>query len=203
MFFIGLTGGIGSGKTAAAKRFITHGVTVINVDDIAREIVAPGTTALAKITDRFGETVLHGDRSLDRTALRKIVFNDSKEREWLEQLTHPLVGELTLKRKNAARKSNEPPYRIIESPLLFESGQHKAVDRCLLIDTEESIQIQRVMERDNTSQQQAKAIIAAQMSRQEKQRLADDIIENSDTLETLYQNIDKLHAQYCELALQL
>jgi dephospho-CoA kinase len=152
MYIVGLTGGIGSGKTAAANRFRSLGVTVVNADDIAREVVAPGTPALETIAKKFGAGILNQDGSLNRSLLRKKIFGHEEYRSWLEKLLHPLIGETTDKRLQAPKTDlNEPPYRILEAPLLLETnGQHR-VKRILLIQADRDQRIKRVVERDSTN----------------------------------------------------
>lgn len=200
MMIIGLTGGIGSGKSTASSRFAEHGVTVINADHIAREVVTTDSPALRAIAERFGPDILQPDGSLNRTALREIVFDDQHQLDWLEQLTHPLIEAIIRQRLQTSRQPEEPPYRMLESPLLLETQQKNLVDRVLLIDSPEALQIERVAGRDNNSGTQVKKIIASQMPREKKLSLADDVIENTATREELYQQVDSLHNQYCQLA---
>lgn len=202
MFIVGLTGGIGSGKSAVAKRFKEHRVTIINSDEVAREVVEPGTDALRQIAEKFGRGVISDDGSLNRAALREFVFDNEDNRQWLEKLLHPLIGRTTRERKESPQRPDEAPYRILESPLLIEVGRHNEVDRVLLIDTHSEVQIARVMQRDNCSREQALAILNTQMSGEEKRPFADDIIENNSSMEDLYAIVDELHQQYCQLALQ-
>ena len=200
MYIIGLTGGIGSGKSAAAAAFRDHGVAVINADQVARDVVAPGSGALNAIAEHFGEQILQPDGQLDRAALRQRVFSDNTARQWLEQLTHPLIGETIDQRLAATRCATEANYRILESPLLMETDQRHRVQRLLLVDTEESLQLQRSMARDKNSEQQVRAIMASQMSRQDKIALADDILPNSGTLAQLQTCVQALHRQYSAIA---
>ena len=204
MFVVGLTGGIGSGKSAAATIFAKLGVTVVNADNVAREIVEPGSEALKAIAKHFGQTILLDDGSLDRAALRKKIFSDAESshtaKQWLENLTHPLIRQRIMEHLNKNKSESEAGYRILESPLLMETNQHKLVDRLLLIDIPQSLQIERTMARDHNTKEQVDAIIAAQMSREDKQLLANDKIENTGTLVELEQQILALHSQYQELA---
>ena len=199
-FIVGLTGGIGSGKSAAAALFREHGVLVVDADQVARDVVEPGSVALAEIANRHGAGILLDDGSLDRAQLREIVFADDSERRWLEQLTHPMIGELMFERLHGPATDGEAPYRILESPLLFETEQKLLTDRSVLIDIPTDLQIARATARDNNSATQIEAIIAAQMPRDKKQALADDIIDNSGTLDELRQQVEAHHRQYCELA---
>lgn len=204
MFVVGLTGGIGSGKSAAAAIFANLGVTVINADTVAREVVKPGTPALMRIAEHFGSEILLDDGSLDRAALRKKVFSDTDAshtaKQWLEDLTHPLINQQINEQLNQRKNDNEANYRILESPLLMETNQQDLTHRLLLIDLPKSLQIERTMTRDNNSEQQVNAIIAAQMSREAKLHLADDKIENTGTLQELEQQVLALHTQYQQLA---
>lgn len=200
MFVVGLTGGIGSGKSAAAKLFSELGVSIVNADQIARDIVEPGSAALDAITEHFGSDILLDDGALDRAQLRQKIFANPNERQWLEQLTHPLIGTAIFDFLNAKRNDNEAPYRILESPLLMETSQQQLAQRLLFIDVPEAVQIARTMARDNNTEEQVRAIIEAQMSREEKRSRADDIIENTGTLEQLQQRVSALHEKYCQLA---
>lgn len=200
MFLVGLTGGIGSGKSTAAERFTALGVTIVNSDAIAREIVLPDSKALNAIRQQFGFTVLQADGSLNRAALRAMVFADPTNRAWLEKLTHPLIANLTEQRLNAPLLNSEAPYRILESPLLLETNGHDKVDIILLIDAPQAVQLQRTMQRDNNSEDQVMAIISSQMPREQKHLHADDIVDNAGSLAQINQKIDDLHQHYCELA---
>lgn len=193
---IGLTGGIGSGKTAATERFHSHGITIVDADIVARQIVEPGTPALARIREHFGEGVLQPDGQLDRRALREIVFANPDERKWLEALTHPLIGQEILRQLQASQS----PYTLLVSPLLFESGQSRMASRVVLIDAPVEAQISRTVTRDNTTEAGARAIVEAQMSREERLQRADDIIVNDRDLAHLYDQVDRLHQQYLALA---
>ena len=199
-FIVGLTGGIGSGKSAAAALFRERGVMVVDADQVARDVVAPGTAALAAIAGRHGDIILLADGSLDRARLREIVFADEGERRWLEQLTHPLIGELMFNRLQGATTKDEAPYRMLESPLLFETEQKMLTDRILLVDIPTELQVERAAARDNNDAAQIEAIIAAQMPREEKRALADDVIDNSGTLADLEKQVEAHHLQYCQLA---
>ena len=206
MFVVGLTGGIGSGKSAAATIFAKLGVTVVNADSVARDIVDPGSEALKAIANRFGQTILLDNGHLDRAALRKKIFSNAESsntaKQWLEELTHPLIRQRIIEQLNKQKIESEADYRILESPLLMETDQHKLVDRLLLIDIPKSLQIERTMARDHNSKEQVDAIIAAQMSREDKKLLANDQIENTGTLADLEQQVLTLHTQYQQLANQ-
>lgn len=196
MFVLGLTGGIGSGKTAASDAFARLGITVVDADLAARLVVAPGAPALAAIRSHFGARLINADGSLDRAALRAIVFADPAQRIWLEQLTHPLIRE-EIRRQIAASRS---PYTLLASPLLFESRQHELVQRTLVIDVPESVQLARASTRDGVTPSQIAAIIRAQLPRAERLQRANDIIENSGDLAALEQQVAALHQRYLALA---
>ena len=196
MLVVGVTGGIGSGKTAATDHFQSLGITVVDADLASRVIVEPGREALLKIEEHFGSGVIASDGTLDRRALRDIVFNNPEERKWLEQLTHPLIGQEILRQIQASQS----PYTILASPLLLESGQSRMARRVLLIDVPETLQIQRTTARDDTTEDGVKVIMAAQMSREQRRAQADDIIVNDQDLKHLYTEVETLHQRYLQLA---
>lgn len=196
MLKIGLTGGIGSGKSAASSHFETLGIRVIDADIVAREVVEPGTSALNQIATHFGKDILLESGELDRRQLRSVIFNNSDEKAWLEKLLHPIIRTSIIEQLNTANSS----YAVLVSPLLFETDQHSLVDRTLLIDVPESIQVERASQRDDTNPDQIKAIMAQQMSRACKLEKADDIILNDKDLPTLRQNVETLHQYYLELS---
>jgi len=191
-YVVGLTGGIGSGKSVAAEIFRTCGVEVIDADALAREVVEPDQPALSDITTHFGSELLTAQGHLDRAALRKIVFSNPKHKSWLENLLHPLIAEL-LQRRLSATKS---PYAILESPLLLETEQHKLVDRVIVIDVNEKIQIDRSVRRDGSDEEVIKSIIASQIDRAERIQNADDLVSNEESLEQLREKIEALHSKY-------
>lgn len=196
MYIVGLTGGIGSGKSAVAERFRALGILVVDADQAARAVVEPGTPALAAIAEHFGSGVIQADGGLDRAALRQLVFDDADQRRWLEQLLHPRIGAWL-----GARLAAAPgPYAILESPLLFESTQHQMVRRSLLVDVPEDVQVARAAARDGNAPAQIRAIMAAQMSREERRRRADDCIDNSGPPEALDAQVAELHRRYVALA---
>lgn len=193
-FILGLTGGIGSGKSAASAWFEQQGITVVDADIVAREIVQIGKPVLTQIQHCFGDWVLLDNGELNRHALREHIFNDPNARKTLEEITHPAIRQEIIKQLQHANS----PYVILVSPLLFETNQHELVQHTLLIDTSEDIQIQRASQRDGQSIEQIKHIIAAQMPRLEKQKHADDIVLNDGHLEHLYQQLAVLHQQYLQ-----
>ena len=196
MFIIGLTGGIGSGKTAATDRFKTLGIDIIDADIAARVIVEPGTAALRKISEHFGPDILQDDQSLDRAALRKKIFDEPDAKHWLEALLHPLIADQISRDLESAQS----PYAIFVSPLLIESRQMKLCHRILVIDVPKSTQLQRTIKRDNNDAEQVQRIIASQASRQQRLDKADDVIENTQGLTELIQHVDQLHYKYLTLA---
>ena len=193
---VGLTGGIGSGKTAVSDCFQDLGVTVVDADVVARQVVEPGTPALEKIADRFGSHIVQDDGSLDRAQLRTIVFAEPEQRQWLEQLTHPLIRSGI----KSGLENATSAYAILVSPLLVESGQSELTQRILVVDVPESLQLQRTMQRDNNSAEQVQAIMAAQADRQQRLNYADDVLLNDGSLQQLQSKVDELHQRYLRLA---
>jgi len=193
---VGLTGGIGSGKSAASDMFAELGIDVVDADIVSRQIVEPGTPALAAILEHFGPKLASSDGSLDRRALRAIVFSRPAEKEWLEALLHPLIRERIVQQLGAAKSV----YTLLVSPLLLETGQDELTHRVLLIDVPESLQLSRTALRDNSSESAVAAIIATQMSRDERLARSDDIIVNDRELEHLRNEVELLHKKYSEIA---
>lgn len=196
---IGITGGIGSGKSAVTDRFEQHGITVVDADKAARVIVEPGRPALQSIAEHFGDTILLPDGTLDRAALRTKVFADDNERHWLEQLTHPLIGKEILDQLAAATS----PYTILSSPLLLETSQKSLTDLVVVVDVPEEIQLARTVARDDNVEAQVKRIMAAQMSRSERLDKADIVIDNNRTLNELDEVIAELHGEFLARAEKL
>ncbi len=196
MFIIGITGGIGSGKTAASDYLASKGMTVVDADQVSRQVVEPGQPALEQIRARFGDQVLGDDGRLNRAALREIVFADPEERTALEAITHPAIGAEIRRQLQAS----DSLYTILVSPLLLESEQYRMVDRVLLVDVPESVQVERTARRDEVPGDQIRHIMAAQMDRQERRRKADDIAMNDGSLADLHEQLDHLHEHYLDLA---
>ncbi|MFL6532306.1 MAG: dephospho-CoA kinase [Pseudomonas sp.] len=194
-WILGLTGGIGSGKSAAAQHFIDLGVHVIDADHAARWVVEPGRPALGKIAEHFGARVLQADGALDRAALRTLIFENAEERRWLEALLHPLIAEEIAHHLAQAKSS----YAILVSPLLIESGQYAMTQRILVIDAPEQLQVERTLQRDQTSEQQVQAILKAQSSRQDRLSHADDVLVNDRDLAWLHSEVERLHHFYLTL----
>lgn len=196
MLVVGVTGGIGSGKSAVTDRFAELNICVVDADVVARVVVEPGKPALRKIAEHFGSHLILENGALDRAALREIVFTDKEQRLWLERLTHPLIGEEITRQLQASQS----PYTIFVSPLLIETSQHALADRILLVDVPVELQIKRTMARDNNNEDQVRAIIASQASREDRLRRADDVIVNDKDLAHLDREVARLHAFYLRLA---
>ena len=196
MFVVGLTGGIGSGKSEAARLFAALGVPVIDVDAISHQLTAPGQPILQNIANALGRQFLSPDGALDRVALRAHVFADNAARLQLEKLLHPAIRQAALLQLAANQNS---AYQILSIPLLFEGdGYRNIVNRTLVIDCDETLQIQRTMQRNGLSEQAVRAIMAAQVSRAQRNQLADDIIENNGTLDELSQKVREKHKNYLQ-----
>lgn len=196
MLRVGLTGGIGSGKSTAAAIFAGHGVPIIDADVIARRLVAPAEPAFREIVQAFGEEVVAADGKLDRERLRKIVFEDPRRRHQLETILHPRVHD-EIERQTRRLYA---PYCIIVIPLLIEANQRDLVDRIIVIDADEDLQQQRVAARGQLPEEQIRQIIAAQLSRSERLRYADDVILNNAALADLRARVDQLHERYLAIA---
>ncbi|MDO3382817.1 dephospho-CoA kinase [Gilvimarinus algae] len=195
-FVVGLTGGIGSGKSAAAAFFAHQGVTVADADLAARAVVEPGQPSLTAISERYGKVVLQGDGTLNRRALREIIFSDPTEKAWLESQLHPAIRTQLIQELHAASSD----YCLLVSPLLLETDQHTLTNRILVVDCPEEDQIYRAMLRDTASREQIQTIIASQINRQERLARADDILHNHGSLEELQAQVQTLHATYTSLA---
>jgi len=193
---VGLTGGIGSGKSVVCNRFANFGVLVVDADIVAREVVVPGSDALKKIQHHFGEDIIQADGTLDRSKLRDIIFSNPNEKDWLESLLHPVIN-LEIRRQLSQAKS---AYAILASPLLLETKQFQLVNRILVIDASEQLQIERASHRDSKNEAQIIAIMQTQLSRQERCARANDIIQNHGEISKLDEQVEKLHHLYLELA---
>lgn len=196
MLVIGLTGGIGSGKSTVARYFESLGVPVIDADIITRELVVPGQEALAEIASYFGEQIIQADGQLDRAQLRDRIFNNPEERRVLEKILHPRARKITQQRIALL----DSPYCILCVPLLIESGWIDMVDRVLVIDVTPDLQIERTMKRDGISRQQAEAIIQSQIDQSTRLAHADDVLDNTGEKTSLQTQIDALHEMYLNLA---
>lgn len=194
---VGVTGGIGSGKTVVAQAFAELGVEVIDTDQIAHELTAPGQPAVREIATRFGTQVLTAEGALDRAALRRAVFSDPDARRRLEALLHPLIAQQVVHRLAQAGG----PYVILVVPLLVETGGYEGiVDRVLVVDSPEDVQVTRVMRRNGLSPNEVEPILRAQASRQQRLARADDVLTNDGDLDTLRSGVQRLHRDYLALA---
>lgn len=193
---VGLTGGIGSGKSAASACFAKLGVTIVDADVIAREAVQPNTPALQAIAKHFGPEILLPNGALNRAQLRHIIFAQPEAKTWLESLLHPLINQRLQQQLHSARSA----YAVLASPLLLETSQHQLVDRILVIDCPPEVQIQRAAQRDNIDPAQIKAIMATQINRTERLKRADDVLHNHGDLQELEGEVAKLHQQYLRLS---
>ncbi len=192
---LGLTGGIASGKSAAAQRFADLGVHVVDADQASRWVVKPGRPALAALVERYGAALLQADGSLDRGALRKVIFEDAQERRWVEALLHPLIAEEIAQSLASATS----PYSVFVSPLMVESGQYRITQRLLVVDAPEAVRVARTLLRDHTTPEQVQAILKAQASREQRLALADDVLVNDRDLAWLHSEVERLHTFYLTL----
>lgn len=188
-FVVGVTGGIGSGKSAVTDYLETKGITVVDADKVARVIVEPHTSGLAAIAEHFGRGILLPDGGLDRAALRKVVFDNPDERKVLEGITHPRIREEIARQLSEATSS----YVVLASPLLLESGQNSFANYVVVVDVPESVQLSRTMARDDNSEQLVRSIMAAQLDRETRLSRADTSISNDGSLEDLFARVDDLH----------
>ena len=195
-YVVVLTGGIASGKTAVSDLFEQRGVPVIDTDRIAHEIVEPGRPALKRIAEAFGQEFLGSDGRLDRKKMRNAIFSSPQQKNRLESILHPAIASEVDQRVAQVTE----PWCILVVPLLAETRLFSWIDRVLVVDVEESVQIERVIARDNISQKQAQSIMDAQTSRPQRLAMADDILDNSGSLEELEAEVDKLYHKYAALA---
>jgi len=193
---VGLTGGIASGKSAVADAFARRGVPIIDTDRIAREVVEPGQPALAAVIAAFGDAILGPDGRLDRRRLRQLVFPDPERRRTLEAILHPVIRAEVAARVRAVTA----PYVVVAIPLLAESGQRDTVDRVLVVECPESLQIERLLARDGETPEGAAAILRAQASPAARRAIADDLLANDASLSALDDAVDQLHERYLALA---
>jgi dephospho-CoA kinase len=197
-FRVGLTGGIASGKSTAAKFFGALGIPIIDTDQLARDVVEPGQPPLERLVERFGPSILTEDGHLDRPALRNIVFSDPKARADLEALTHPAIGAAV----EARSAEVGGVYQILVLPLLVEKSLGSQLNRVLVVDCDEDLQIRRLQARDGSTLEQARAILNVQTSRGARLKAAHDVIKNDGDMSAVRDQVEKLHALYLELAQQ-
>ena len=195
-YTVALTGGIGSGKSTVADAFASLGITVVDADVIARQVVAPGQPALEKIAAHFGNTMIQPDGTLDRRALRETIFAHPDEKQWLNNLLHPIIAQQTRNELANARSA----YVLWVVPLLVENQLHQRAQRVLVVDVAEETQIQRTMQRDNVSREHASQILAAQVSRSARLAVADDVINNDGPPDAVAAGVARLHQRYLALA---
>lgn len=188
-FVVGLTGGIGSGKTAATDLFKQRGIDIVDADEVARDVVALGSEGLSKITERFGPAILLEDGSLNRAALREKVFANSEEKNWLNGLLHPLIRT----RMQQLIGESSSPYCILSVPLLVENKLTEMCNYVVVVDCPETMQLERALKRDGSSAETIKSIMASQASREERIKAADKVLDNSTTLSALEDQVSKLH----------
>ena len=197
MFIVGLTGGIGSGKSTVSPNFQSLNITVVDADIASRKVVEPGQPALTVIKEHFGDRILTQEGVLDRRKLRKIIASDSNKRNWLESVLHPRIGEQI---KKELEKSTSV-YTLYVAPLLLETNAYQECSRILVVDVPTEIQIKRTCSRDNVSENDVKKIIATQMNRDKRLKKADDILSNNGTIRELEEEVKKLHEKYLKMAL--
>lgn len=193
---LGLTGGIGTGKSSVAAEFKNLGICIVNADEGSRAVVEPGKPALSKIASQFGDQIILSDGSLDRAALREIIFNNANKKQWLEELLHPIIRDWIVEHLN----DSDSPYVILESPLLLETDQHELVDITLLIDLPMELQLERAGARDANNSKQIQRIIDSQMSREQKISKADWIFDNSGEKAMISLRVNQLHEKFLTLA---
>lgn len=195
-FIVGLTGGIGSGKSAVSTRFENLGVVVADTDVASRDVVAPGQPALDRIAEHFGHHIIASDGNLDRAQLRKAVFDDPDQRRWLERLLNPLIAQHTADQLAAA----ESAYAVLVNPVLIETGHFRLMHRVLVVDAPAPVRLARTMTRDNNSEAQVRAIMASQADDETRLAAAHDVIVNDGSVDELDRAVEALHAQYQTLS---
>ena len=198
VYTVALTGGIGSGKSTVADSFSRLGITVVDADVIARQVVEPGQPALSTITEHFGNEILLQDGTLNRRVLREKIFSSPAEKQWLNALLHPLIHQRTQTEINQALS----PYVLWVVPLLIENNLQQKADRVLVVDVSPEVQIARTIARDKVSREHVQQILAAQATREARLSAADDVINNDGGTEQVAAHVDRLHRQYLDLASQ-
>ena len=195
MLIIGLTGGIGSGKSVASDKFASLGITVVDADVASRTVVEPGMPALKEIESHFGSEIIAGDGQLDRTKLREIIASDAEERKWLESVLHPRIGEQIAKEISESTS----PYTLFVAPLLLETNSQEMCTRVVVVDVPKEVQVERTAERDEVSTDQVEQMVSAQMERQKRLEKADDVLVNTGTIEELEKEVEELHKKYLQM----
>ena len=195
MLIIGLTGGIGSGKSVASDKFKSLGITVVDADVASRTVVEPGKPALKEIEDHFGSGIITAEGKLDRNNLREIIATDPEERKWLESVTHPKIGEQITKEISESTSV----YTLFVAPLLLETNSQEMCSRVVVVDVPKDVQIRRTAKRDKVSPNQVEQMVAAQMEREKRLEKADDVLLNSGTIEDLEKQVEELHKKYMQM----
>lgn len=199
-YVVGLTGGIGSGKSTVADLFVGEGAALVDTDAIAHELTAASGAAMPLLRDAFGDSIVGADGALDRAVMRRLVFADASARVRLESILHPMIRTLSDERCRAA----SAPYVILAVPLLVESGSYRErCQRILVVDCREAIQVERVMARSRISRAEVEAILAAQATRQQRLAVADDVVNNDGECSLLYRQVSELHLKYLAMALKI
>ena len=194
---IGLSGGIASGKTTVANLFNEHfGIDIVDADIVAREVVALGSEGLKQITDHFGETILLEDGTLNRAKLRELIFSDPAQKQWLNDLLHPMIRD----KIDSDLSKVTSPYGLLVAPLLVENQMQGMTDRVLIVDVPTEVQIERTMSRDNVSREQVASILKSQASREQRLAVADDVIKNHTKNQELLPQITDLHKKYLAIS---
>ena len=196
MLIIGLTGGIGSGKSVASDKFKSLGITIVDADVASRTVVEPGKPALKEIEDHFGSGIITAEGKLDRNNLREIIATDPEERKWLESVLHPKIGEQITKEISESTSV----YTLFVAPLLLETNSQEMCSRVVVVDVPKDVQIQRTAKRDKVSPNQVEQMVAAQMKREKRLEKADDVLLNSGTIEDLEKQVEELHKKYIQMA---
>ena len=198
---IGLTGGIGSGKSSVAEEFARLGATVVDTDAIAHELTGPGGAAVAEVMRRFGSAFVDASGAMNRKRMRDLVFSDAEEKQRLEALLHPMIRAESARRVAAAFANRSGPYAVLVVPLLIESpGHRERVGRVLVVDCPEELQIARVRQRSGLPEGEIRRIIASQIQREKRLAAADDVINNAGTIAATQQQVQRLHKTYVQLA---
>ena len=196
MLIIGLTGGIGSGKSVASDKFKSLGIVVVDADVASRTVVEPGKPALKEIQDHFGSGIITAEGKLDRNKLREIIATDSEKRKWLESVLHPKIGEQITKEISESTSV----YTLFVAPLLLETNSQEMCSRVVVVDVPKDVQIQRTAKRDKVSSNQVEQMVAAQMKREKRLEKADDVLLNNGTIEDLEKQVEELHKKYIQMA---
>ena len=195
MLIIGLTGGIGSGKSVASDKFASLGITVVDADVASRTVVEPGMPALKEIESHFGSEIIGEDGKLDRAKLREVIASDAEKRKWLESILHPRIGDQIAKEISESTS----PYTLFVAPLLLETNSQDMCERVVVVDVPKEVQVERTVKRDEVSTDQVEQIVSAQMEREKRLEKADDLLLNIGTIEELEKKVEELHEKYLQM----